>query len=215
MKFNLLAWISIAIVICNLYLLIPGRVTSMIRGIAVQGFLLSILPLLLPHSVERIHIVILFVLSAGIKGILIPRYLFKAVRGVRVLNEIRPAVGFSLSIVYGIIISALSFYALRKIPFYSVTISPFHGATAIATAFIGLFIIIVRRNVVAQIIGYLVFENASYILGLSVAASMPLFIEMGVLLDILASTFIMVIAVNYVHTKHETICGRSLESLTN
>ena len=104
---------------------------------------------------------------------------------------------------------------LRKVPFYSVSISPFHASTAIATAFIGLFLIVTRRNVVGQIIGYLVFENAGFVLGISVAAFQPLFIEMGVLLDILVGVFIMVMAVNYVHMEHDTISIRSLERLTN
>ena len=214
MKYNLLAWVSLSVVICNLYLLSASRLTSMIRGVALQGVLLSILPLLLPNPAQKIHVFILVILSAAVKGILIPGYLFKAIRDVRDVREKDPVVGYSLSVVCGILAAALSFYALRKIPFYSIAISPFHASTAITTVFIGLFLIITRRNVVSQIIGYLVFENAGFILGISVAAFQPLFIEMGVLLDILVGVFIMVMAVNYVQTEHDSISIRSLERLT-
>jgi len=215
MTINLLAWMSLAVVICNLYLLAAQRLPSMIRGVAAQGLLFSCLPLLLPNPADRIHVVVLVVSSALVKGVLIPKYLFRAIRDVRIVRESSPSVGNALSVVYGIVSTALSFYVLRKIPFYSVTISPFHAATAIATACTGLFIIVVRKNVVSQIVGYLVFENAGFILAVSVAAYQPFFIEMGILLDILVGVFIMVAAVHHVHAKHDTLHLRTLERLVH
>jgi hydrogenase-4 component E len=214
MSFDLLAWLSLAIVICNLYMLATSRLTGMIRGVAIQGFLLSILPLLLPNPADPFHTILLVVLGMAIKGIMIPRYLFRAIRDVRVVREVNPSIGYSLSTAYGIITSAFAFYILRKIPFSAVTVSPFHLSIAIATAFIGIFLIVARRNVVSQIIGYLVFENSAFILAISIAAFQPLLIEMGVLLDMLVGVFIMVMAVHHIHTKHKTIGIESLERLT-
>jgi hydrogenase-4 component E len=67
---------------------------------------------------------------------------------------------------------------------------------------------------VIQIVGYLVFENSAFILAISIAAFQPLLVEMGVLLDMLVAVFIMVMAVNHIHTKHKTIDVESLERLT-
>jgi hydrogenase-4 component E len=214
MSFDFLAWLSLAIVICNLYMLAASRLTGMIRGVAIQGILLSILPLLLPNPADPFHTILLVVLGMAIKGILIPRYLFRAIRDVRVVREVNPSVGYSLSAAYGIITSIFAFYILRKIPFSSVTGSPFHLSIAIATAFSGIFLIVARRNVVSQIIGYLVFENSAFILAISIAAFQPLLVEMGVLLDMLVGVFIMVMAVHHIHTKHKTIGIESLERLT-
>ena len=90
MRFNLLAWVSLAIVVCNLYMLATSRLSGMIRGVAAQGLLLSVLPLLLPNPAERLHMFLLVVLSMAIKGILIPRYLYRAIRDVRVVREVDP-----------------------------------------------------------------------------------------------------------------------------
>jgi hydrogenase-4 component E len=214
MKYNLLAWVSLAIVLCNLSLLATSRLTMMIRGVAIQGALLGVLPLLLPNPAHKAHVVILVVLIFVVKGILIPGFLFRAIRNVRTTRETDLMIGNSLSVLCGILAAALSFFVLRKVPFYSMVVSPFHASTAIATAFIGLFLIITRRNIVSQIIGYVVFENAGFILGVSIAAFQPLFIEMGVLLDVLVGVFIMVMAVHYVRSEHDTISIRPLERLT-
>jgi hydrogenase-4 component E len=214
MKFNLLAWVSLAIVICNLYLLASSRLPGLIRGVAVQGLLISLLPLLLPTPAARIHMLLLVLLSLAIKGFIIPRFLFRAIRDVRAPREVNPVVGYSLSVVYGIFTSAFAFYVLRKVPFSSIAVSPFHASTAIATAFIGLFLIVARRNVVSQVIGYLVFENSGFILAISVAALQPLFVEMGVLLDMLVGVFIMVVAVQHIYVEHDSLSIRSLERLS-
>jgi hydrogenase-4 component E len=214
MSFDFLPWVSLAIIVCNLYMLGTSRLTGMIRGVAMQGFLLSLLPLLLPNPAEPFHTVLLVILGMTIKGILIPRYLFRAIRDVRVGREVNPSIGYSLSAAYGIITSVFAFYVLRTIPFLPVAVSPFHASIAIATAFIGIFLIVARRNVVGQIIGYLVFENSAFILAISIAAFQPLLVEMGVLLDMLVGVFIMVMAVHHIHTKHRTISIESLERLT-
>jgi hydrogenase-4 component E len=213
MNFDILAWLSLAIVVCNLYMLSVARLTGMIRGVAAQGFLLSLLPLLLAVPADPVHTIFLVFLGMGIKGILIPKYLFRAIRDVRVVREVEPAVSYSLSAIYGIVTAALAFFILRKIPFPTM-VSPIHASIAIATAFVGIFLIVARRNVVSQIVGYLVLENSAFILAISIAAFQPLLVEMGVLLDMLVGVFIMVVAVHHIHTKHKSIGIQSLERLT-
>jgi hydrogenase-4 component E len=214
MTFDLLAWVSLAIVVCNLYMLATSRLSGMIWAVAMQGFLLSVLPLLLPQEAYGFHTFLLVGLGIAVKGILIPRYLLRSIRDVRVVREVNPSVSYSLSAIYGIITSAFAFYIVRKIPLSTVAVSPFHAAIAIAMAFIGIFLIVARRNVVSQIVGYLVFENSAFILAISIAAFQPLLVEMGVLLDMLVAVFIMVMVVSHIHTKHKTINIESLERLT-
>ncbi len=214
MTFHILAWLSLAIVVCNLYMLSAARLTGMIRGVAAQGLLLSMLPLLLDTPADPVHTIILVLFGTAIKGIVIPGYLFKAIRDVRVVREVDPAVGYSLSAVYGLATSAFAFVILRRIPFSAAAVSPVHASIAIATAFVGVFLIVARRNVVSQIVGYLVLENSAFILAISVAAFQPFLVEMGVLLDMLVGVFIMVVAVHHIHTKHKSIDVQSLERLT-
>jgi hydrogenase-4 component E len=129
MNFDILAWLSLAIVVCNLYMLSVARLTGMIRGVAAQGFLLSLLPLLLAVPADPVHTIFLVFLGMGIKGILIPKYLFRAIRDVRVVREVEPAVSYSLSAIYGIVTAALAFFILRKIPFPTM-VSPIHASIA-------------------------------------------------------------------------------------
>lgn len=214
METNLYVLLSLLIVLSNIYLLGTSRTGAMIRGIAFQGFLLSFLPLMLPHEeIQGLDILLLAALSIVIKGVIIPHYLKKVTRNVKTKKELNPYVGYSTSVIFGLVVSFSSFYFIEKLPFISFSISSFHTATAFASLIIGMFLIATRKNIIAQIIGYLVFENAGLILGISMASSQPLYIEIGVLLDLLAGVVIMVVAVNHIHLYFDSVNVDSLERL--
>ena len=215
MKENFLIWVSLLIILSNIYLLGTSRLGTMIKGIAFQGIMLSLLPLFLPHApIEMEHVLLLSLLSIFIKGYFIPNYLQKMIKGVKIKRELNPYIGYFTSVSFGLIVSYSSFYLLKKMPFYTLVVSPVHAATAMASVIIGAFIIASRRNVLAQIIGFLVLDNAGFILGVSVASSQPFFIEIGILFDLLAGVVIMGTALRFIHTHFKSINVDSLERLS-
>ena len=214
MKENLIAWISFAIILSNFYIISSSRLTYQIRGIVAQGLLLSILPLALFNGEDLFNMIILVIMGVAIKGIIVPRYLTKTIQDVRVGREVHPLIGYSFSMLYAVLTSAFAFFIISRIKELPEYFSPFHLSAAVATPFIGIYLIIARRNVVSQIIGYLVLENAGFTLSLSVAVTQPLFVEMGVLLDLAGGIFIMTVAVNHIYLEHESINVESVERLT-
>jgi hydrogenase-4 component E len=214
MQNNLLILLSLLIVLSNIFLLGSSRTGAMIRGIAFQGLMLSLLPLFIPSGEVRIlEILILAALSIVVKGVLIPHYLGRVTRNVNIRKELHPYVSYSVSVLFGLLISYASFYFIKKLPFMYLSISPFNTSAAFASIIIGMFIIATRRNIIAQIIGYLVFENGGFILAISIASSQPLFVEIGIMLDLLAGIVIMVVAVNHIHLYFNSVDAESLERL--
>lgn len=214
MQNNLLILLSLLIILSNIFLSGSSRTGTMIRGIAVQGILLSLLPLFLTlESVRTFDVIILAILSVAIKGVIIPHYLRKVTRNVKTRKALHPYVGYSVSVILCLFVSYASFYFINKLPFMYLSISPFNTSAAFASMIIGMFIIATRRNIIAQIIGYLVFENAGFVLGISIASSQPLFIEIGILLDLLAGIVIMVVAVNHIHLYFDSVNTDTLERL--
>ena len=214
MENNLLLLLSLLIVLSNIYLLGTSRIGLMIRMIAFQGAVISILPFFIHSAISSLtEILILSVLNILIKGFVIPCYLRKVSDNVKIKKELNPYIGYTVSVVFGLVITFASFYIVKKLPLMYLSISPFHTAAAFASIMTGMFIIAGRRNIIAQIIGYLVFENAGFILGISIASAQPFFIEIGVLLDLLAGVVIMVVAVNRIHIHFDSVNADSLERL--
>ena len=212
---EILMLISLLIILSNIYLLGTSRLGVMIRCIAFQGILLSLLPFLLPHShIDNADIAILCLLSIVIKGYIIPNFLSLIIKNVKIKRELTPYVGYFASVMFGLVVSYSSFYLLKKMPFFALVVSPIHAATAMASVLIGAFLIASRSNVMAQLIGFLVLENAGFILGVSVASTQPLFIEIAILLDLVAGVTIMGITMKFIHSHFKSLNSESLERLS-
>jgi len=215
MNSDFLIFISLLIVLSNIYLLGTSRLGEMIRATAFQGILLSLLPFMLKSlQMSNEHVIILSLMSIIVKGYIIPNYLFKIIKKVKIKRELNPYVGYFTSVLFGLVVSYISFYAIKFLPFNDLIVSPIHAATAMASVLIGTFLIASRRNVLAQIIGFLVFENAGFILGISIATTQPLFIEIGILFDLVAGVVIMGAAMHFINFHFNSINVDSLERLS-
>ena len=65
----------------NFFVLGVSRVRSVINAVALQGVLIGFLPVLVPGEIE-LREVLLAAASVGLKGVVIPRLLFHAMRGL-------------------------------------------------------------------------------------------------------------------------------------
>ncbi|VBB06771.1 membrane hydrogenase subunit component hydrogenase-4 e oxidoreductase precursor signal [Lucifera butyrica] len=64
-------------------------------------------------------------------------------------------------------------------------------AAAVALVFIGLQVIMIRRQAILQIVGLNIMENGLYLVSLSVTQGLPLIIEMGIFLDVLVAVAVL------------------------
>src|SRR5262245_26524493 len=107
---SLMQFILIFVVLTNLTLLGSSRRRSCIQFVAAQGILLGVLPLILPgHGVTPSA---LFLAGASIvlKGVVFPRLLLRAERTAGVKREFQPIIGYSASILLGILFLAFSLW---------------------------------------------------------------------------------------------------------
>ena len=67
---------------------------------------------------------------------------------------------------------------------------------AISSVFSGLFFIVSRKKIITHVICYALIENGVFILSLAVGNEMPLLVNLGVLLDVFISIFLLGIFIN-------------------
>jgi hydrogenase-4 component E len=87
---------------------------------------------------------------------------------------------------------AVAAYELSR-PLTEVVSLPTRSGLPIALALIlvSLFIVVSRRQVIAQIVGFLMLENGVALLALLGAYGVPLVVELGVFLDVLLGVLVM------------------------
>jgi len=209
-------WLELAIVLLfltDLVMLGLSELGACIRMVAIQGILLGLFTLIAREDVLTARLIVLGVVSMGLKGFVFPLLLSRDIREAKVRREVEPFVGYAASIVAGLIMLAASMWIAARFPMLSAATSSFVIPVALSTAFTGLFLIISRRKALTQVIGYLVFENGIYMFGIAAAGEIPFLVEFGVLLDVFVAVFVMGIAINHINREFDHIDADQLSSL--
>ena len=193
----------VLVLLLNILILGTHRTGVEIRAIATQGVLLGALPLLM-HPVQ-IHIIAIAVLGVLVKGVCIPWMLLNALKKVDFGEDLPPFFGYSGNIISGAIATALAFVIAGKLP-----LAPLHQGLLIvpascATILAGFVALTSRRKAINQVVGYLLLENGIFIFGLLLTSAMPLMVEAGALLDLIAGIFVMGIIINQIRREFSSI----------
>ena len=136
----------------------------------------------------------LFLVAAlilGLKGWMVPRILAGMEARRPGDRGLQPLVNTEISLLMsgGLAVAA---YEISR-PLTEVVSLPTRGGLPIALALIlvSLFIVVSRRQVIAQIVGFLMLENGVALLALLGAYGVPLIVELGVFLDVLMGVLVM------------------------
>lgn len=202
----------VIVLLLNFYSLVTTRLRPTIRAVALQGILLGLIyPFVHEGSSEgtaamsggeyAVSLLRLLSLTAAmvlIKGVVIPRLLFRAMREVPIADEVEAIVGYIPTLLIGGVGTALSLEFAETLPLIGTHTSTLIVPAALATVFIGFVMLTTRRKFLSQVLGYLILENGIFIFGLLLVEAMPLMVEVGVLLDLFVGVFVMGIIINHV-----------------
>jgi hydrogenase-4 component E len=144
--------------------------------------------------------VVFAVLKVGV----IPRVLGRITLG----SPIRPvAPGRSVAVDLLVAGALLVVSYVIMLPVTAVTSLPTAGALplAFAAALIGLFVCVTGRDALAQVLGFLVFENGIFGLAILGAYGLPVIVEAGVFLDVLVLVLIMEGVIVQIRREHASI----------
>ena len=199
------------VILLNFFTLGSSRLGACIRAVALQGAIISILPVTL-HGISG-HSVMLATGAFVLKGIFIPWLLFRAIREVRIRREVEPLIGFIPTLIIGALTTSAAFIFADNLPLIDAHRDSLFIPTALATLFTGFLLLITRRNAITQVLGYLMFENGIFVLAVLLSEAMPLMVEAGVLLDLLVATFVMGIVINQINHEFSTLNTERLSAL--
>jgi hydrogenase-4 component E len=205
--------VLILIVLTNLRLLGSSRLGASIRTVAVQGFLIGLLPLLAPNRDALWKILILSIGSMALKGVVFPRLLLRALREADVRREVEPFVGSVMSLLVGIVALGASFWIGQRLPLPSPTTSALLVPVAVSSILIGLFLIVSRKKAVSQVLGFLVLENGIFTFGVGLVQELSLLVELGVLLDVFVAVFVMGIMIFHISRAFDDLDTDRLSTL--
>ena len=204
--------VLIVTILLSVFSLATARIGMTIRTFALQSLLLGFLPILL-HGSLGLHEFLLLGGSIAIKVVLIPRFLFRAIRDVAIHRDVAPVIGYGSSLFAGACLVALAFAISANLPLPTGVGSALLLPASLSTLLLGLLLLISRTKAVIQVVGYLLVENGIFLFGMSLVQEMPLLVEMGILLDVFVGVFVMGITIFRIHREFDHMDTHNLTSL--
>lgn len=195
----------ILLALTNLLLVAMSRMGTCIRLVAAQGVVLGLLTMAARADMGFWHLMILVVGSVGLKSVVFPWLLSRALQQAQVRREVEPFVGYATSIAIAAGALPVAFWLGTRLPLPNAQLSGLIVPMSFHAIVTGLFLIVSRRKAITQVLGYLVLENGIYAFGVCLVHDAALLVELGVLLDIFVAVFVMGITIFHISREFDHI----------
>ena len=154
-------WLDATVVLLaltSLGLLGSSRLNLCIRLVAVQGIVFGFAALFLHPESITIHLALVAVLSATLKGIVFPRLLLRTVRDVNIRHEMEPFVGYSLSLAIGVALLGPSVWLGARLPLSLTETGRLVASMGLFTtmSYVGMALLPFIAGIVADVAGFFV-----------------------------------------------------------
>ena len=193
-------------------LLYQERIAAVLNAFAAQSITLALAVAWAAWSDNRPDLFITALIALTLKGIIIPLALRRTVERLGIHREVEKVVGVGVALMVGLALTGLAQALVVKVA--SGTASHAREALALALAIIllGFLMMIVRRNAVTQIVGFMSMENG-LILAATGARGMPLVVEVSVAFSVLIALFVFAVFVFRIRERFDTIDIEALDRM--
>ncbi len=196
-----------------LYLALTSRMRTYIQVISLQGFILFLLILQDVGKIDWFTFFFLAFETLVFKTIVVPLMLWRIVEKTLVAREADPHIPQFGSIVIGTLIFLSGFIVTDWVSRIDPSVNALSFGVAVSTLIVAFFIILTRRKLITHVMGYMLLENAVFLLMIAMAVELPLLVNLGVLLDIFTLLFVFLLFLGKLRSAYEEISREKLTSL--
>jgi hydrogenase-4 component E len=194
-------------------------VRDQIRLYMAQSALISVLAIVIAADRNLPDLYALAALSAALKVVAVPLVLRRLLRRAGLDDEETPGVAGSntlspaTAVLAGIVLAAFGFFCFGALGIHGPAAPTLALALAAAMVLVSFGLMIVRRDVASQAIGFFSLENAISLASLVVAAGLPLILETGFLFDLLVAVVVFGMLIRAHHSRSESLSTADLTKL--
>ena len=193
-------------------LLYQQRIAAVLNAFAAQSITLALAVAWAAWSESRPDLFITALIAFSLKGVVIPVALHRTVARLGIHREVEKVVGVGAALMVGLALTALAQALVVKIAQGPASQAREELALALAIILMGFLMMIVRRNAVTQIVGFMSMENG-LILAATGARGMPLVVEISVAFSVLIALFVFAVFVFRIRERFDTIDIEALDRM--
>lgn len=179
--------VAVLVLLIEFGMLRSALFRSQVRLYALQSVAVSVLALVVAIGHGSGELYVLAAVSFLLKAVLVPMVMLGLLRGTSVEISTSGALGVASEVLVGIVVSAFGFFAVGALGIHSRTLSIVALSLSVAVILVAFVLMILRRDVISQAVGFFSLENGVSMASLVVAAGMPLILEIAFLFDLLVA----------------------------
>lgn len=192
-------------------------VRDQVRLYAAQSALISVLAIVIAADRDLPELYALAGLSAALKVVAVP-WVLRRLLGAPAVEETRGVAGsYTLkpasAVLACIVLAAFGFFSFGSLGIHSAEAPALALSIAGAMVFVSFMLMIVRRDVASQAIGFFSLENAVSLASLVLAAELPLLLETAFLFDLLLAVVVFGMLIRAHHSRAESLSTADLSRL--
>ena len=201
-----------AMLVTSFALLYQERIAAVLNAFAAQSVLLALAVAWAAWSDNRPDLFITALIALTLKGIIIPLALRRTVERLGIHREVEKVVGVGVALMVGLALTGLAQALVVKVAAGTASHAREALALALAIVLLGFLMMIVRRNAVTQVVGFMSMENG-LILAATGARGMPLVVEVSVAFSVLIALFVFAVFVFRIRERFDTVDIEALDRM--
>ncbi|MHB8450064.1 MAG: hydrogenase [Mycobacteriales bacterium] len=205
--------IAVLVLLTEFAMLRAALLRAQLRLYAAQSLLLSVLAVVAAASRGLPALYVLAALSLLLKVILVPLVVSRLLRDTSAEIASSSAIGVASEVLLAIVVAAFGFFATGQLDISSPVLPRTALAVSVAVVLVAFVLIIARRDLVSQAVGFFSLENGVSLASLVVAAGLPLILEVAFLFDLLVAVVIFGVLARVTYSRSGSMLTTTLTSL--
>jgi len=194
-------------------MLAQRRIMSLINLFQAQGAVLCAYTLAVAVATAQEQLYWSALITLGLKVVALPYILRRLVRRLHVEWDIETLINIPTTMLVGIALVIVAFNVAVPVSEIAGSITRSTLGVALAIVMLALLMIITRSKAVPQVIGFLAMENGLLFAATSATHGMPMLVELGLALDVLAGMVILGVFFFHIRTQFDSLDTKHLEQL--
>jgi len=179
-----------------IYFALSERVKKFVWLLSIQGFILFGVVFFNLNKIELFDFIFILAETILVKAIVVPLFLNRIRKHNHLSREHNPSVPVFYSIILVILSLILSFVLSNHLSNNQIHTKYF--TVAFASILFGIYFIIIHKNIFSHVVGYLIIENGIFLMSLAVGSTMPMMVNLAIVLDVLVGVLMLGVFINQV-----------------
>ena len=205
--------LAVLVLLLEFVMLRSALLRAQVRLYAAQSLVVCALAVVVAVGRNVPELYVLAALSLVLKVVVVPAVILRLLRDSKAEIAGSGALGVPSEVVVSIVVAGFGFFAVGALDIHSSVLPTTALSLSVAVILVAFVLMILRRDMVSQAIGFFSLENGVSMASLVVAAGMPLILEVAFLFDLLVAVVVFGVLMRVHHGRTRSLSTEHLDRL--